>query len=101
MIGENFQIKQFKKIWNYGHTMLLMRFVMTNLKLAQYKKWDKKFYPEDISSAAWSYKKEIAETYLKWKVTDAVIMFLLILRFARQQTKDAGAASWSKCSKGN
>ena len=51
----------------------------------------KKFYPEDISAIILQYMKNIAETYLGRKVTNAIITVPAYFNDAqRQATKDAG-----------
>ena len=63
------------------------------LKLqATYKGETKKFFPEEISSIVLMKMKEIAETYLGEKVTNAVITVPAFFNDSqRQATKDAGA----------
>ncbi|XP_030755770.1 heat shock 70 kDa protein cognate 2 [Sitophilus oryzae] len=60
----------------------------------EYKGENKKFAPEEISSMVLTKMKEIAETYLGGKVTDAVITVPAYFNDSqRQATKDAGVIS--------
>lgn len=91
MIGRKFSdkiVQEDMKLWSYdvvndGNDKPQAK--------VQYKTEEKKFYPEEITAMLLAYMKEVAETYLGEKVTDAVITVPAYFGdSARQATKDAG-----------
>jgi L1 cell adhesion molecule like protein len=92
MIGRKFSdrtVQDDMKLWSYD--VVNDGNDKPHIKV-QYKNEEKKFYPEEISATVLSYMKEIAESYLGEKVTDAVITCPAYFGdAARQATKDAGA----------
>jgi len=73
MIGRKFSdknVQEAMKLWSYdvvddGNDKPQIK--------VQFKNEEKRFYPEEISAMVLGYMKEIAETYLGEKVTDAII----------------------------
>ncbi len=91
MIGRKFSdpiVQEDMKLWSYdviddGHDKPQVK--------VMYQGEEKYFYPEEISAMVLGKMKEIAESYLGEKVTDAVITVPAYFNdSARQATKDAG-----------